>query len=1124
MRGLTERQAEAARCHDQSLCVVAGAGTGKTHLLVEKYLDLIEEGHAGVSEILALTFTEKAAAEMKERIRKAVMKREGWEAVWDDLLSAHISTFHSFCARVLREFPIESGIGPGFIVLDDPALRMIREDAIRELLYGEVQGEESPVVPVLRAIGPKDSAEYLDTLYDEREYAESFFWTLEKDDDTIPAFWEDAVSTFVSEAVDDLLKEPSFAAALTRLHDLANQYPGSSDRAMEYLREVEAAIPDPDDGASADSRLSCIRHLIRIHKAYTANMGSKKNWHGGDLDTLKENFKTVRDSLKAKHEILTLSFARDDPFTRRTIAFLRDLGSVFGAYTRLIDTAKRRQNGLDYNDLIRITHQLFTRNDDLVEEHFRRQFKYILVDEYQDTDPAQSDIIRMIIGDTEQATDRLFVVGDPKQSIYLFRRADVTQFAVTRDLICRQFSGREIALDRNFRSTPEVMGFVNHLFSSLMKDAGKPWEFPYQMLQSERAGETGSVTLLLSDGEGDADTMVRGEAEMVARYIQSAVVQGQIPLSHAPDGTPLENPRPAGYGDIAILVERRKNIPVFGQALRKYGIPLHIHSGSGFYEQQEVLDLHLLLSFLENDEDSLALFGVLRSPFFGLSDCTLFHINEAGPEWMSLWRRLEIYAGEHPGTDASRAYDLLLSWRSYADRIEPASLIKTIISDSGIYAVYSGIEGGNQAIANMEKLLSMARNDGRSLSHIIEMMRISISGMSDAGEASVDLSSDESVSIMTVHASKGLEFPVVILPELSRRINYSAEKIRVEDDLLLGVTIPDPDDGFTPRKTPILVMQNERYRQKEAAERRRLLYVATTRARDHLILSGSREGPPPADLSLCRSRMDWISHILGITDEVAAAGFLELIPPCGSGAIRMRIIPDPTSLLANPISREPLRHDLPESIISPGTPVQPLIPPPGEPLLSPSRVEALRSSDPKSERFRLKRGLGPKKEDARVRGSILHEVFQGRDPATVLRSYGCPDPEQASLLSDLYDRFLASEMMQGCLEDHCEVPFRSRVHGVLFRGTIDRVVRRSDQQWVIIDYKTGSVAESDIPALISEYLVQMAVYRHAAEAILRQPVIPYIYLPEIDSFVEVRIDEREVAARIDEAVEKMNGV
>ncbi|MBR1368466.1 hypothetical protein RJ53_02680 [Methanocalculus chunghsingensis] len=1121
MRGLTERQAEAALHHDQSLCVIAGAGTGKTHLLVQKYLDLIEQKNVGVSEILALTFTDKAAAEMKERIRRAVMKKEGWDAVQDDLLSANISTFHSFCSQVLREFPIESGIRPGFTVLDDLALRMIRNDAIRQLLYTEC--EESPVVPVLRAIGSRDLASCLDILYEEREHAEIFFRTLEMDEEMILTIWEDTVSAFVSEAVDDLLKDPPFITALSTLRVLADRYPGTSDRAMEYLREVGQAIPDLHECSSLDARLSSIRDLIRIHTDYRANMGSKKNWDGDDLDTLKEGFKVVRALLKEKHEILTLSFSPDDSFTRRTIAFLRDLGSVFGDYTRMIDAAKGRQNGLDYNDLIRITHQLFTRNDDLVEEHFRRRYRYILVDEYQDTDPAQSDIIRMIIGDIQQPTERLFVVGDPKQSIYLFRRADVTQFASTRDLICRHFSGREIALDRNFRSTPEVMGFVNLLFSSLMKDAGKAWEFPYQMLQPERAGETGSVTLLLSDGEGDADTMVRGEAEMVARYIQSAVVGERIPLVQTPDGAHPDMTRPAGYGDFAILVERRKNIPVFDRALRKYGIPLHIHSGSGFYTQQEVLDLHLILSFLENEGDSLALFGALRSPFFGLSDGTLFHINEAGPKWKSLWRCLEVYSGEHPQSDASMAFDRLLSWRSSANRIEPASLIRKIIEDSGIYAVYSGIEGGDQAIANMEKLLSIARNDGRSLSHFVELMRLSISGESDAGEASVDLSSENSVSIMTVHASKGLEFPVVVLPELTRRINGTPKKIRVEDGLLLGVKIPDPDDAFTPRATPILIIQNERYRQKEAAERRRLLYVATTRARDHLILSGSRPGSPPEALSACKSRMDWISHILGITDEAIAEGSLEITPPCGCTPIRMTIISDPATFEAEPVVREPVLRTLPDDLISEGEPVLPLPFLPAEPLLSPSRIEALRSYDPISERFRLKKRLGPKREDARMRGSILHEVFQGKDVASVLRRYGSENPEQAGLLSDLYERFLASEMMQGCLEDHCEVPFRSRVHGILFRGTIDRLVRRSDQRWIVIDYKTGAVSDPEIPGLINEYLVQMAVYRHAAEAILRQPVTPYIYLPETDSFVEVMIDEGEVASRIHEAVEKFDG-
>lgn len=1114
MTGLTERQAEAALNHDRSLCVIAGAGTGKTHLLVRKYLDLLEKKGVAVSEILALTFTDKAAAEMKERIWRSVAGRKGFEEIQDDLLWANVSTFHSFCAQVLREFPIEAGVEPGFTVLDELALKRIKDDCMRELLYSETD-QDTAITSVLRALSQKDLRLYLDTLYAEREYAESFFSILERDEQKIRSVWEETILAYRSDAITDLIQHAKFKTQIKRLADLAGRYPGTLDTGMEYLREIEPHLAVISEYPSPQTIIASITDLNRIHQHFKATFGQKKNWEGDDLLVLRDSFKELRALLKEREETFTCSASPDDPFTQTTIAFLKNLGAVFSAYTDRVDNAKRRQNGLEFQDLIRYTHQLFIRDDALVNEHFRRRYRYILVDEYQDTDPIQSDIIARIIGDTSAPSERLFVVGDPKQSIYLFRRADVTQFRHTRDLIRDGLSGGEIALDRNFRSTPEVMDFVNHLFSHLMAESRKPWEFSYQMLETERSSESGSVTLLLAEKGADSEETTRFEAEMVARHIQSIVSQETMQISWAPDGSRIDRPRPAGYGDIAILIERRTKLPVFEWALRRYGIPLSIHSGLGFYEQQEIIDLYLILSFLQDDADDLNLFGALRSPYFGLSDATIFHITEMGSSTLPLFRRLESYAKIHQGTDAADAHTHLSSWKEYAGRLELTHLILRIFSDSGIYAVYGGMQGGEHAIANIEKLLQKARGTEATLAEFILMMKLSIEEESQEGEAQIDLSSRDSVLIMTVHSSKGLEFPIVVVPELARPIRYTSRPIMISDHLHLGVTLPDPADGFERRKTPILMIQNDLHRQKEEAERRRLLYVAATRAKDHLILSGTRPGEIPTDISSCTSRMDWVAHTLNLTDEVIKSGSIEIIPPCREAPLQIRILSDQNLISADRMSRKPEQIKIQRDVfrgVTKQTPL-PITIPEDEMVFSASEIEHIRSN-PDAVRHQRRAEIAPKTENAAIRGTILHEVFQGHDIPTVLRRHGICDPARVHELETAYEQFRASEIMAGTIRDHCEVPFNTRAYGVLFSGKIDRLVQQQDKTWTLIDYKTGVCSQEKIDS----YQVQMAVYRRAAEAILRESVNPYLYFPDSDQWVQVSIDEDEVSRRVEEAI------
>ncbi len=1079
--GLTERQAQAALDHTKSKCVTAGAGTGKTHVLVQKYISLLENG-VGVGSILALTFTEKAAGEMKVRVRQALAEKEGgrWDAVRDEFLWAKVSTFHSFCAGVLREFPIEAGVGPAFAVLDEREAARLREEAADALIHGEPPEEDrDAVIGALRVVGPYELKNYIERLYSRREASEAFFSALAESEEGVLDAWQGVVERHRTKALAAFLARAG--PSIETLRDLAARYPGDRDPGETYLRAVEPHLSGTPGAAFA---------LAEIHKGggFRANMGRKANWAGDDLANLRAAYRVINDCIKDHAGALSLAIDPADPFTRATLAFLHDLGAVYRAFTRAVEAEKRRKNALDFDDLVNRTHRLFRDHDDIVAAHFRDRFRFVLVDEFQDTDPVQIAIIHAIL---TREPGNLFIVGDPKQSIYLFREADVTQFRHTRDLIEQNLGGEAVPLDVNFRSTPEVVGFTNAVFGALMAECSEPWEFLYEPLRANRCDDAGSVELLLCPKVKDRSAGRRAEAEMVARKIRHLVEEGEKPVYR--DG----EVRPAGYGDVAILLERRTNLACYEWALERYGVPYHVHAGLGFYERQEVYDLYNILRFLVNDLDDVALYGLLRSPYFGFSDTRLFSIAGAGT---SLWERLQ-RSGD---PDAGAAVRLLSSWLSYARRLPPARLIRRIVDTSGIAVVFGGMAGGEQAAANVEKLIAIAREAASStLADLVGELGRSIDDSQREGDAQIDIASADAVSIMTVHAAKGLEFPVVVVPDLAEAPRASGATIMVEDGLRLGVKIPNPAVDYEREETPILQVLKAEYRQKEEAEQKRLFYVAVTRARDHLVLCGERPAGAPETLAAAKTRMDWLAHCLGLSPEVYARGEAAL------GALRIPLTHDPAAIPVEVQEAAGVFITVPDDVPAAG---QAATPPDGtgEHVYSASAIERYLRCPAEYGRCSRIPGIAAA-PDPITRGLVLHEVFRGRDPAAVLRRYGM-DAGRAAEYRELYERFRASPLMQGRIGDHCEVPFLARVNGVSFEGSIDRLVQRPDGAWILVDYKTGT------PGGVEDYALQMTVYHHAAARILGRPVTPYLYFVDADRWVEAAMDEEQVFATIEQAV------
>ncbi len=1105
--GLTDRQRRAALDHETSKCVTAGAGTGKTHVLVRKYIDLLESGECGVAGILALTFTDKAALQMRERVRDAAMEKIGpaWDAIREDLLWSNISTFHAFCAGVLREFPLEAGVEPGFAVLDEREAGRLRDEVVTDLIHGESPGAcLDALAGTLRAIGAYELKNYLNRLYERREVAGEFFAALKEDEGAVIAAWQEALR----QRREEIAREISRAARtdIAVLASLAARYTGDADPAMVYLRAVEPHLPLLAPGRTDEEGCRAVAALAEINddRRFTARMGRKGNWEEQDLERLREAYRILNGLIKPCAGILSLSLDSEDPFTRATLDLLHDLGEVFSVFSEAVDAAKARQGALDFSDLIHYTRRLFRDRDDIVDTHFRSRFEFILVDEFQDTDPAQAAIITAILGGLLAGRGRLFIVGDPKQSIYLFRDADVTEFRRMQNAIEGGLGGEEVRLDINFRSTPEVVGFVNHVFATLMAGSTRPWEFAYEPLRANRTDDTGSVEILLCPKADTRDAGRRESAEAVARKIQRMVETGEKLIVRDGDC------RPAGYGDIAILLERRTNLIYYEWALRRYGIPYHVYAGLGFYRRQEVYDLYNILRFLDNEYDDVALYGALRSPYFGISDARLFAVADSGPRSTTLFERLCRFAAEEPDPEIAGAVELIESWRRVARRLRPTGLLIRIITGSGVYAVYGGMPEGEQIIANVEKLIGIVRGlqeDGGSLGEIVRELGLCIEGEEREGEAQPDLTSSGAVAVMTVHASKGLEFPVVVVPDLSEPPLPETSTIIIEKGLCLGVRIANPANDYERENTPILEILKDEAREKDEAERKRLFYVALTRARDHLILCGVLPDEVPESVAACKTRTDWLAFCLGLSEDVYAAGSASILPPGEARPIRIEVCTTPAAIPAEVRTAAPRLLAIPEDIQS-APEYLPVTPPEEEHIYSASEIED------------FLRGQEVVDDDARVRGLIIHEVFRGRDPAAVLRRYGIEDAERAGEYIRLYEEFRRAPLVQGAVIDRCEVPFQARIEGVIFTGFIDRLLRRPDGTWLLIDYKTGRVDEASLAAKVQGHAIQMAVYRRAAEEILGEPVRVYLYFTDTGCFVEM---DREISGVLQQAIHDIRG-
>ena len=1051
---LTAEQRAVVEAPDAGLAVTAGAGSGKTHVLVARYLHLLDA--AAIPEIAAVTFTEAAAAEMRERVRRAVMSDPALARHRADLDEAAIGTIHSLALGLLRDWPVEAAIDPASTVLAEDEAELLRREAAAEAIDAAAEAGDERTLAALRGLGVYWAGRQLPPLLARRDDAESAFAALGPD----PAGWPARVRAVLDG--DWGGRRDAIRAEAAALADgLARDAEAAGDRLGETAREVAAALREAAparEWAAFSAALGAASGRTRL------NLGSRTESPDAEI---KDAFRRLRVLGRAAAALPAWN-GHDE----RALEALAGLRALFRDAGRRYGAAKRERRALDFLDL-ELEAAALLRGHPRVAAAVRARFRCLMVDEAQDVNPAQAGLIRLLAGpEGPEPRPRLFLVGDAKQSIYRFRGADVARFGELRALAA-EHGGGTLSLSRSFRAHEALTASLNALFAEVFGEPSEPFDAAMEAMTGRPAPPPGGgpwltlapIAARTSDGEPTADReRRRAEADLVASEIAALLAAGREVHDHAAGGT-----RPARPGDVAVLLRRFANVHAFDLALEARGVPYATPGGAGFFDRQEVLDCGLLLRWLAEPDDRIALAGVLRSPFFALRDDTLLALRERSRRLLPALRDPPDGLAGGEAARCAHAARVLGALRRAAGSAPPDALLERALDLTGVEAAWAPIGGGDQARANIRKLARIVRSlAGHTMAEVagyLEQRRDELV----VRESPAVLDRPDAVQVMTVHAAKGLEFPIVFVPEAHASPRDTWETVRwrrgegVSATLLRG---EDDDRRPRPGFYDHLRLRDDR---EDAAEHRRLFYVAATRAADYLFVSGDGAGDG-----------GWLHAALAAHARGALPGAeaREAVPPDP-------VAFDPPRPLRPPAEREERDY------------VAPLLARPRViPVRASTPATALPAADPPRERRRGRPG-----GHGALLGSVVHRAIEttGGAPASLgagglealvreesERALGAADVravagEAAAMLARFAASPLAASLAAPDAERWFELPFAWDWDGVPVHGAIDLVWRDADG-WRVIDFKTDRLDGAPASEAAERYLVQLGVYRRAVAA------------------------------------------
>lgn len=1072
MKPFSPSQREAIETFGADIVVGAGAGSGKTSVLVNRFVKAVVERGDAPDRILAITFAEKAANEMKSRLA-AEFTRLGREADRRALETAYIGTIHSFCARLLRENPIEAGVDPYFKVLSEGESDILiaeTMDAVFEAQVGRPRWLE-----ILVDRGEEKVRRALLRLYEH-----------------FRAFGDDERLLAVSNGTDRKILDIRLISELQEAASETSAKPGKNEIAV-----VEAARLVP----GILSRPLTWEAFFQIRQAVAS---FKK---AGRLADWVEAFRADFEKWKCA--------ALEELFAPEKIEFIR----VFREFRQAYETQKRLRATLDFDDLPFLAWKLLSEDapaKQAVRARCLERFRHVFVDEFQDTSPLQAALIDRLRG-----KGNLFLVGDRRQSIYSFRHAEPALF--TR---YEAAAGRRIALDENYRSRPALIGFANTFFSEIFTDG------TFHALKSAKSFKRkagGDVELLCvkygeSHGPKNLEEAREAEAVLLGERLRALVESG----ARVEDGTP--EGRPMRWGDAAVLLRKTTKAAVYERAFAGLGIPFYSVKSKGFFERPEVKDLVAFLALLDHPDDDVSLATVLRSPLAGVSDDGLFWLARAAKKndaERPLSRALDALDAVENLSDEDRRLaaglrDFAASTRAAKNSLTVSDVIERAIRWSEYEALMMVSPGGAQRVANVRKLVEVARSlEEKTPLDTAEFVRY-VRGMADSdrieAQASIEAQGTDAVLITSIHAAKGLEFPCVAVADLGGRQPFkydSFEAASIEGGF--GWRMKDPENEKESLKDAAFARAEASLKARQDAEEDRLLYVAMTRAEERLLLCGSVE------IGDTVKNGSWIARLLAFLkyedspswkpsaggapvqvtfasekkEKTAENRFSAGIRPAEEkidfdAVLGRLVLPEKTYDLAVDLTvsdvlaaeNEPVRRQLAEEpVVSLEIDVEPeeAVTPRNEyGTLFHKAMEVMtrsRSRGQAGEAF-LEDLLGPLTpgEKKEMRAQIA-AFWKGPTGAAVRKAAVC----------------------------YPELPFIYKTKFGILKGQIDLVFRTAAGEWIILDYKTNRITPAEKEAVSSGYEFQLALYALVFRQLYGEaPSRGLLYFSTIDDHREYR--------------------
>jgi ATP-dependent exoDNAse (exonuclease V) beta subunit len=1049
---------------DTTFLVEAGAGTGKTSVLLQRLLALVRSGRAPLERIAAITFTEKAAVELRMRLRAEIetllagaLPKTEWQVLHDarrQLEHAQISTVHAFCAALLRERPVEARVDPDFTVLDEFATHLLRQKIWREWLAQEMDRSPAVLKQALRSEVTLAHLESLrDFVVDHRDCLHLLPEPLETHRFALPTTLQRCVA---------------------ELSILRTACVNETDRALAQIATLTALLPVDDDEQHWE-------RLVARNLPLSIKAGAKTNWNPASaLDQVRMLFAQIEEA----HS--TARVAQSHNLSVGLVGWL-------DGYLRAYQEKKQECSSLDFLDLLLLTRDLLKNNLE-VRRSFQRRFHSLLVDECQDTDPLQAEIIFFLAEREPRAREwtavtllpgKLFLVGDPQQSIYRFRRADLEIYNQARTLIAQQ--GEVLSLSANFRTCAPALTWINETFTREFASVGEA-QPPYRPLIAARPERTDREIIVLpvagGGGQASRDEIRKVEAETVARFITQTVARGE---------TDVWGGRAVDFRDIAILFRTYQAMEAYEDALQQTGIPYRVLGGRRYASRQEVEELRALLRALESPSDTTAIVATLRSSLFGFSDEDLAAFVSGGGklDYMQAAISELLPVAEF----FSAAFSLLRKLHARCAQVSPATLLSEIYNQTHLVPFFALRPQGVQRVANLLKLIDTARAlAGQELWTLAAFNRflVQMEAAAEEAESPIIEEHEPALRLLTIHRAKGLEFSIVILADAvysRRHLSPVGIVDRLGGNLELRIgsrALTCTTQGWQKAET--------REETREVAEERRLWYVAATRVRDHLVIpvTVSTEGEslsgqwtfPGETLPRLFATGEGENRGVFVYRNVVSTT-VEQDMPILPHETDFAVIPTDAATLRAYQTWEAERH----AVRARG----------GQPaaLTTVTVLTEANTQEPP-----VSRREGTRERSARYAGLRLgravHAALRKQGSRTnALREGGLWNSAEQEEAKRLLESAMTSPVIvraQGAREHFSELPFVLHYEERLLEGVID-LAFVEEEKWIVVDFKTDAVAEVEaIEARASRYWPQLSLYALALEHLSGRSVKELILL------------------------------